>query len=76
MRPGYIKPLIDPLIAEKKLVERIANPHYKVLREHPGEVYDACCSIPITMNTRRLFYNGIHHPGEHYNEGTHITKKL
>jgi uncharacterized radical SAM superfamily protein len=76
MRPGYIKPLIDPLITEKKLVERIANPHYKVLREHPGEVYDACCSIPITMNTRRLFYIGVNNPEDHYIEDTHIAKKL
>lgn len=55
MRPSYIKPLLDPLLVERELVERIANPHYSVLREHPGEVYDACCSIPINQATRSLF---------------------
>lgn len=55
MRPGYIKPLLDPVVIEKNLVERVANPHYSVLRKYPSEVFDACCSIPLTDETRRIF---------------------
>jgi len=55
MRPGRIKPLVDPVLVERGLVERIANPYYKVLAEYPSEVYDACCSIPLTSKTREVF---------------------
>lgn len=55
MRPGYIKPLIDPVLVEKELVDRIVNPYYKVLKEQPGDIYDACCSIQLIDSLRELF---------------------
>ncbi len=58
MRPGYVKPLVDPLLIERELVERIANPFYKVVAEHPSDTYDACCSIPLNEKTKELFYIG------------------
>ena len=55
MRPGYIKPIVDPVLIREILVDRVANPYYKAVREHPGEIYDACCSIPLNTTTRTLF---------------------
>ena len=55
MRPGSIKPLVDPVLVEMGLVERVANPYYRVLREHPGELYDACCSVKLDQEARELF---------------------
>ncbi len=55
MRPGHIKPLVDLVLVEQGLVDRIANPYYKVLVEYPSEIYDACCSIPLTSKTREVF---------------------
>ncbi len=55
MRPVYIKSLLDPLLVDRGLIDRVANPYYKILREHPGEVYDACCSIRLDHFTREQF---------------------
>jgi len=55
MRPGYIKSLLDPVLVSRGLVDRVANPYYKVLREHPGEIYDACCSVQLDHLVREQF---------------------
>ncbi|MGC8983053.1 MAG: radical SAM protein [Desulfurococcaceae archaeon] len=46
MRPPAIKRFVDPVVVEKGLVERVANPYYKLLKPGEAAVYDACCSLP------------------------------
>ncbi|MEM3323956.1 MAG: radical SAM protein [Metallosphaera sp.] len=46
MRPYSIKESLDRIVIERGLVERIANPHHKVIKEFKLPVYDACCSLP------------------------------
>lgn len=55
MRPWYVKPLADQALVEKELVDRIANPYHKVMNANPGEAYDACCSIPLSADTEKIF---------------------
>jgi len=55
MRPGHIKPLLDPVIVERGLVDRVANPYYRVLKDYPSELFDACCSVKLSQETRELF---------------------
>ncbi|MEM1700001.1 MAG: biotin synthase [Desulfurococcaceae archaeon] len=53
MRPGWLKPLLDPLIIERNLVDRVVNPHHTLLRERSNIViYDACCSVPEHLLNR------------------------
>ena len=48
MRPHILKKELDSFIVEKRLVERIANPHPLVIKKFHNdiELFDACCSIP------------------------------
>lgn len=48
MRPPWIKPIVDKKVVEEELVERIANPYHKLLKdlEYKYELFDACCSVP------------------------------
>ncbi|BCS93996.1 radical SAM protein [Metallosphaera javensis (ex Sakai et al. 2022)] len=46
MRPYSIKEELDRTVLERGLVQRIANPHHKVVREFNLTIYDACCSLP------------------------------
>jgi uncharacterized radical SAM superfamily protein len=55
MRPGHVKPLLDPVIVERGLVDRVANPYYRVLKEYPSELFDACCSVRLSQGARELF---------------------
>jgi uncharacterized radical SAM superfamily protein len=55
MRPGFIKPIVDPVLVEKELVERVANPHHRVVEKYPHDTYDACCSIPLNNETKEIF---------------------
>ena len=55
MRPGFIKPIVDPVLVEKELVERVANPHHRVVEKYPHDTYDACCSIPLDNETKEIF---------------------
>ncbi|AWS00155.1 radical SAM protein [Metallosphaera hakonensis] len=46
MRPYSIKEDLDRYVVSKGLVQRIANPHHKVVEEFNLKLYDACCSLP------------------------------
>ncbi|WP_211359318.1 hypothetical protein [Acidianus ambivalens] len=46
MRPYKIKDELDREVIKRNLVERIANPSPKVLKEFNLQLYDACCSLP------------------------------
>ena len=48
MRPYSVKPQLDRAALEEGLVDRIANPSPRALREAAVEppLYDACCSLP------------------------------
>ncbi|MEM1620328.1 MAG: radical SAM protein [Metallosphaera sp.] len=46
MRPYVIKEELDRAVLSKGLVQRIANPHHRVIREFNLPIYDACCSLP------------------------------
>jgi hypothetical protein len=55
MRPGHVKPLLNPVIVERGLVDRVANSYYRVLKEYPSELFDACCSVRLSREARELF---------------------
>lgn len=46
MRPYQIKEQLDREVIKRGLVERIANPHHKVINEFNLKLFDACCSLP------------------------------
>ncbi len=46
MRPYQIKEQLDREVIKRGLVERIANPHHKVVKEFNLRMFDACCSLP------------------------------
>ncbi|MEM4684178.1 MAG: radical SAM protein [Thermosphaera sp.] len=47
MRPWSIKKRLDEILVEKRLVDRIANPHPGAIGKASSvERYDACCSVP------------------------------
>lgn len=48
MRPYQVKPLLDRVAVEEGMVDRIANPSPRALRELGVRLplYDACCSLP------------------------------
>ncbi|BCU69103.1 radical SAM protein [Stygiolobus caldivivus] len=46
MRPHKTKEELDKEVIRRGLVERIANPSPKVLKEFALPLYDACCSLP------------------------------
>lgn len=46
MRPHAIKDKLDKVSLEKGLVQRIANPSPRVVKEFNLPMYDACCSLP------------------------------
>ncbi|OWJ53804.1 biotin synthase [Pyrodictium delaneyi] len=54
MRPYSVKPILDRAAVEEGLVDRIANPSPRALREARVEptLYDACCSLPENLLSR------------------------
>lgn len=46
MRPSIFKDKIDRELLEKSLIDRIATPRNKIIKEHNLSVIKACCSIP------------------------------
>ena len=60
MRPHSLKAVLDPLLVEQSLIDRIAVP-YSNLRQKLG-VYEACCSVPreyLDLFLKRPFERGI-----------------
>ncbi|QKQ99178.1 radical SAM protein [Metallosphaera tengchongensis] len=49
MRPFALKEVLDREVVSRGLVERIANPHHKVVKEFSLRLYDACCSLPAHL---------------------------
>ncbi|OYT40185.1 MAG: radical SAM protein [Desulfurococcales archaeon ex4484_58] len=49
MRPYKIKPILDRIVIEEKLIDRIVNPSKKYIKEYKLKVINTCCSIPYTM---------------------------
>lgn len=48
MRPPWVKSAIDKIVVEEELVDRVANPYHKLLKDlgNKYELFDACCSVP------------------------------
>ncbi len=46
MRPYQIKEELDREVVKRGIVQRIANPHHKVVKEFNLKLYDGCCSLP------------------------------
>ncbi len=47
MRPwGSYRAKLDRIALENKLIDRIANPHLKLIEEYDLRIVNACCSLP------------------------------
>ncbi|MCI2413649.1 MAG: radical SAM protein [Candidatus Aramenus sp.] len=46
MRPYQLKEELDREVVKRGIVQRIANPHHKVVKEFNLSLYDGCCSLP------------------------------
>ena len=49
MRPHFYKLLLDPLLIEEKLVDRIAVPDRKVIKKYGLKIVNVCCSLPKNL---------------------------
>ena len=52
MRPASYKRVLDKILIEKQVVDRIALPPLQYIKRHRLEVVNACCSIPEELITR------------------------
>jgi len=46
MRPWSIKPILDRMLIEQEIVDRIVNPPPSLMNAHNLERVEACCSVP------------------------------
>ncbi|ADI31760.1 radical SAM protein [Staphylothermus hellenicus] len=46
MRPPQVKNLLDKIIVEHELVDRIVNPHPSLIRKYGFKTIETCCSVP------------------------------
>jgi len=53
MRPHRIKSVIDKVVVEQGLVDRIANPSRHVLEHYGLKLVETCCSIPRSILANR-----------------------
>lgn len=47
MRPFKLKAILDKIVIEEELVDRIVNPLKKHIREYELKIIETCCSVPI-----------------------------
>ena len=52
MRPPELKDTLDPVLIEKKLIDRIAVPRRRIIEEFKLKVVKSCCSIPKELLKR------------------------
>ena len=49
MRPQVHKDELDPALVGEGLVDRLAIPRRRLVKEHGMEVYGCCCSLPVEL---------------------------
>jgi len=52
MRPASYKRILDKILIEKQVIDRIALPPIQYIKRYRMEVVNACCSIPEELITR------------------------
>ena len=52
MRPWSIKSVLDKVLVEQQVVDRIVNPPKRIIMDYRLEIVESCCSVPEELLSR------------------------